>query len=67
MSSVSSLHKIMKRRKYMFKIIGMSDLFENDKIIVVEVKFETNNGVETEIDIAVKDNQGEISNIITVC
>ncbi len=51
----------------MFKIIGMSDLFENDKIIVVEVKFETNNGVETEIDIAVKDNQGEISNIITVC
>lgn len=50
-----------------FKIIESSDLFENDKIIVVEVKFETENGIESEISVIVKDDEDETLDIITVC
>lgn len=50
----------------MFKFIEANDLYEDDRIVLVETSFETENGIKTVINVAVKENETDIAEFIPV-
>lgn len=56
----------MKGGSNMRKFIKTNELYEDDRIVLVETSFETENGIRTSIEVAVKNSSDDIIRFIPV-
>lgn len=50
----------------MFEFIEANDLYEDERIVLVESRFKTKNGIRTSIEVAVKNSSNDITMFIPV-
>ncbi len=52
------------KNKWMKDLINIKDIFENEKIVVMEVLFREQGEDNLELSVGIKDNKGDIVKII---